>query len=45
MFNSNVQPRVRKTDVPKEPWLCMKCSEENPHYMARCNECNARRPH
>ena len=45
VFNSNVQPKVRKTDVPKEPWDCMKCSAENAYYMRRCGECNERRPH
>lgn len=45
MFGSNVQPRVRKTDILKEPWQCMKCSTENKHYMAKCNKCLERRPH
>lgn len=45
MFNSNVQPKVRKTDVPKEPWDCMKCSSENAYYMRKCGVCNERRPH
>lgn len=45
MFNSNVQPKVRKVDVPKEPWDCMKCSSENPHYMSKCGVCGSRRPH
>ena len=45
MFNSNVQPKVRKIDIPKEPWLCMKCSSENQYYMRKCGTCNERRPH
>lgn len=45
MFNSNVQPKIRKIDVPKESWDCMSCSKENPHYMAKCAGCGKRRPH
>lgn len=45
MFNSNVQPKIRKIDVPKESWSCVKCSNENAYYMRRCGSCNSRRPH
>ncbi len=45
MFNSNVQPKVRKKDIKKEPWNCMKCSEENAHYLVKCGMCGERRPH
>jgi hypothetical protein len=45
MFNSNVQPKVRKVNVPKESWSCMKCSSENQYYMRKCNTCGSRRPH
>lgn len=45
MFNSNVQPKVKKKMVSKESWSCMKCSSENQHYMTKCGTCNARRPH
>jgi len=45
MFNSNVQPKVRKIDVRKEPWDCLKCSAENKHYMVKCKDCGERRPH
>jgi hypothetical protein len=45
MFNSNVQPKVKKINLPKESWSCMSCSVENPHYLSKCKECNTRRPH
>lgn len=45
MFGSNVEPRVKKKLVLREPWLCMKCSVENAHYMSKCKGCGERRPH
>lgn len=45
MFGSNVEPKVKKKMVPKEPWQCMKCSTENAHYMSKCRSCFERRPH
>jgi hypothetical protein len=45
VFNSNVQPKIRKIDVPKESWSCVKCGEENRHYLSKCVSCNSRRPH
>jgi len=45
VFNSNVQPKVKKKMIPRESWSCMKCSSENQHYMTKCGSCNARRPH
>ena len=45
MFGSNVQPKKRIKEQRKESWMCMRCSTENAHYMAKCSNCYDHRPH
>lgn len=45
MFGSNVEPKVKKKMVPKEPWYCHSCNKDHPHYYSKCPKCGAHREH
>lgn len=45
MFGSNVQPKVKKKLVPREPWYCHRCDLENASYYSKCPKCGAHREH